>query len=342
MTKNIKKPATSRDVAKLAGVSQATVSRALSEKDQYLVSQRVREKVFKAAQTLQYAPNLFARGMSGGKINVIGLVIGTGVGPFYNAVILNLVEEFQKHGKQCLIFKLDKRGNLKEIIANVMQFQVEAIVVTASAMTKEIETVSEKINVPIFLFNRYITDTRTSAVYTDTLQGGMMAAQYLYEKGHHKIGYVKYLSETIGETEKYIGFVNYLRNKGIFSIAEDFADYSYESGYAAGLRLLQHNPDITAVFCSSDIVAIGLMDGVRQELKLDIPKDLSVLGFDNIQMAGWGSYQLTTISQSLDKLITDLVQITISAIRLEENKQAVYRVGLEIVERASVSERNLS
>ena len=342
MAKNIKKPATSRDVAKLAGVSQATVSRALSEKDQYLVSRQVREKVLKAAQILEYAPNLFARGMTGGKINVIGLVIGTGIGPFYSSVILNLIEEFQKYNKQCLIFKLDKRGNLREIIAKVMQFQVEAIVVTASAMDKEVEKVSEKINVPIFLFNRYITDTKTSAVYTDTLQGGMMAAQYLFEKGHKKIGYVKYLSDTIGETEKYIGFINYLRNKGIFSIVEEVADYSYESGYQAGVRLLEQHPEITAVFCSSDIVAIGLMDGVRQELQLKIPQDISVLGFDNIQMAGWGSYQLTTISQSLDKLITDLVQITISAIRLEENKQAVYRVGLEIVERASVSDQNVS
>ncbi|MEG0672109.1 LacI family DNA-binding transcriptional regulator [Clostridium sp.] len=332
------KSVTSRDVAKLAGVSQSTVSRAFNSVDGKGVKIEVMKKIMEAANQIGYMPNLVARGMISGKTNMIGLVVGDGIGPFYNNIVNKFIEKVQELGKQCLVFKVSERGHINDIILRVIQFQVEAIIITAPAMSKDMSNVEVETDIPVILFNRFISGMDMSTVYVDPIEGGAIAANHLYEKGHRNIGYIKYLKDTGEEIEKKIGFTSKLRKYNIHLIKEDVADYSYDSGYEAGKRLLSIKDRPTAIFCTSDLIAMGVIDVARHEFNLEIPKDLSVMGYDNIIMSNWKAYDLTTVNQPIEALIDKTIVMLQELLSSENNNQMVEALEPYIIERGSVGE----
>ncbi|HBG5344607.1 TPA: LacI family DNA-binding transcriptional regulator [Clostridioides difficile] len=329
------KSATSKDVARLAGVSQSSVSRAFGSANGKGVKPEVREKIFRVANEIGYVPNLVARGMISGKTNVIGLIVGDSLGPFYNRIINLFVEKIQEIGKQCLVFKVPRQERIDSIISKVIQFQVEAVIITASAMNKVMAETCEENNIPVILFNRFIPGIKISTVYVDPIEGGGMAAEYLLKKGHKNIGYIQFTRETSEEMEKKIGFYSKLRQSGIHNLKEESANYDYDSGYEAGKRMLALSSPPTAIFCTSDLIAIGVMDAARFEYKLRVPEDLSVIGYDDIQMASWKSYNLTTIRQPLDLLIEKTINILKSLLNEENPESVVEMLKPELIERGS-------
>lgn len=302
------KSVTSRDVAKLAGVSQSTVSRVFGNGN---VKSQAREKVLKAAEELGYRPNFMARSMIRGKTNIVGVVVGEGMGPFYHSILNELIDKVQAAGRQCLMFRVTKRDNIDNIVLKVLQFQVEAIVITAPAIKKDLQQFSISSDVPIILFNRYIEQLDVGMVYVDSIMGAKLAAEYLCGLGHKKIGYVCYVNDTREEIEKRIGFSAVLRENQIFSMPCEKADYSYKAGYEAGKRLLGYEEEKrpSAVFCTSDVTALGLMDAARKEFGLRVPEDLSIVGYDDVPMARWEAYGLTTVRQEYGKLVEETLEL---------------------------------
>ncbi len=307
--RTINKAVTSKDVAKLAGVSQSTVSRVFKPTPAYKVNAEAAEKVKVAARELGYTPNLLASGMISGKTNTIALVVGDSLGPFYNKIINRFIEEIQEIGKQCLVFKVPRHEQIDVIIERAIQFQVEAVIVTASAMTKVMAETIMYNEIPVVLFNRFIPGVDINTVYSDPIKGAVLVAEHLHAKGHTNIGYVKFTKETSEENEKQIGFYSRLRDLGIFKVKEEASGYTYSDGYEAGIRMFSGENPPTAVFCTSDVIAIGLIDAVRNHYKLRIPEDVAVVGYDDIDMASWEGYNLTTVKQDSDKLITEAIQL---------------------------------
>lgn len=317
--------ATSKDVARLAGVSQSTVSRAFNSKDGKGVKPEVMEKIMSAAKDLGYRPNLVARGMISGKTNVVGLVVGDNLGPFYNRIIDLFVEKVQNLGKQCLVFKVPRQEQIDNIISRVIQFQVEAVIITASAMNKVMVDVCKNNDIPVILFNRYIVGANISTVYVDPIEGGNLAAEYIYNMGHRDIGYIQFSKETSEETEKKIGFYSKLRQHGVYTLIEEFAEYDYKSGYEAAKRMLSKEKTPSAIFCTSDLIAIGVMDAAKEVFGLDIPGQLSVIGYDDIPMSSWSSYSLTTVKQPLELLVDKTVAI-LKKLLIDHNAESIVEV----------------
>lgn len=327
---------TSKDVAKLAGVSQSTVSRTFNSADGTGVKKEIRERVFKAAKELGYRPNLVARGMISGKTNMIGLVVGDNLGPFYNRIVDLFVEKVQERGKQCLLFKIPRQGNLTAIIERVVQFRMEGVIITASAINRIMAETMIENDIPMVLFNRFIPGVDVNMVYVDPVEGGKLVAEYLFQKGHRNIGYVQFDRETSEEMEKKIGFYSQLRQHQVYIMKEEQSDYSYQGGYEAGIRLLEKKDHPTAVFCTSDLVALGVMDAARKVYGMNIPKDLAVVGYDDIEMASWASYQLTTVKQPTERLIEKTVQILMDKIIEPTSKTAVEMIKPELIIRQTV------
>ncbi len=330
------KSATSRDVARLAGVSQSTVSRVFANPDGKGTTAAVRERVLKAAAELGYRPNFVARGMISGKTNIIGVVLGEGMGPFYHAILDRLISVIQASGKQALMFKVDQRDNIDNIISTVLQFQVEAIIVTAPAMAKDINRLEVKSQIPVILFNRFIQNTDLHTVYVDAIEGGRLAAEYLFKMGHTEIACIRYHQETREESEKQIGFLGELRRYGLCQVSIEKADYTYESGYQVCRKILDMDRRPTALFCTSDTIALGAMDVARNEFGLRIPEDLSIIGYDDIPMVQWKAYNMTTIRQPFNKLIDETLSI-LDCIQKEDPSQPIIKlIQPTLVERATV------
>lgn len=337
------KSATSRDVAKLAGVSQSTVSRVFATTDGKGVTAQAREKVLKAAEELGYRPNFVARGMISGKTNIIGVVVGEGMGPFYHNIMDRLISSIQAMGKQSLMFKVSKRDNIYNIILKVIQFQVEAIIITAPAMAKEVQDLGVESDIPVILFNRFIPDAQFHTAYINAIEGGNLAAECLCNSGHTDIAYIRYTQDTGEETEKQIGFSAGLRRHGIYQMQIEKAEYTYESGYEAFRRIYQSEKRPTAVFCTSDTIALGVMDAARKEFHLRVPEDISIIGYDDIPMVQWESYDMTTIRQPYGEMVDETLAIiqSLQSKEAEEIEQPIIKmIQPVLIERSTVKQRN--
>lgn len=330
------KSATSRDVARLAGVSQSTVSRVFANPDGKGTTAKARESVLKAAAELGYRPNFVARGMISGKTNIIAVVLGEGMGPFYHAILDRLISGIQATGKQALMFKVNQRDNIDNIISTVIQFQVEAIIVTAPAMAKDINELEVKSQIPVILFNRFIQNTGLHTVYVDSIEGGRLAAEHLCKNGHTEIACIRYWQETREESEKQIGFLGVLRQYGLYQVSIEKADYTYDSGYHACRKLLERTRRPTAIFCTSDTIALGAMDAARNEFGLQVPDDLSIVGYDDIPMVQWQAYQMTTIRQPFNQLVDETLSILDTLQRTEDSQPIIKLIRPALVERATV------
>ena len=340
-TKNLlNKSITSKDVAKQAGVSQSTVSRVFNSPQGCTVKPLVKERVLSVAKELGYRPNLVARGMISGRTNIVGLVVGDSLGPFYNAIINSFVKKLQDIGKQCLVFKVPRQDQIDQIIERVIQFQVDAVVITASAMTKVMAETIIGNDIPVVLFNRFIPGTDINTVYVDPIYGSGLVADYLYKNGHRNIGYIQFTRETSEEVEKKVGFYSKLRQHQIYQIQEEKSEYDYQAGYEAGVRMLHKDNPPTAIFCTSDLIAMGVMDAARFKLGIKIPEELSVIGYDNIDMASWEAYSLTTVQQPIQDMIEEVVHMVDVLLKDGKSKHRIQMIEPRLMIRKSSGKNN--
>lgn len=330
------KAPTSKDVARAAGVSQSTVSRVFSDKKN-LVKPEVQEQIMEVAKKIGYRPNLVARGMISGKTNIVALVIGENIGPYYSSLINMFISKIQQLGKQCLVFRVTRQSKIDSIISKVIQFHVEAVIITASAMTENMVKACNENDIPIILYNRYIAGLSVHMVYADPISGGALVAEYLCSQGHKRLGYIQFVKETSEEVEKKIGFHSRIREYGVFTVQEDKAEYSYEDGYKAGIRMLKPGNRPTAIFCTSDIVALGVMDAARYEYGMGIPGDLSVIGYDDISMSSWKTYGLTTVRQPTELLVDKVMAMLESLLQDKAREIMVEIMKPELIIRGSVT-----
>lgn len=330
--KKFNKNVTSKEVAKLAGVSQSSVSRTFNAPNGREVKDSIRDKVLKAADELGYRPNLFASGMSSGKTNMIGLVVGDNLGPFYISIINKFIEQMQEQGKQCLVFKVPRQDDFSSVIERVIQYQVEGVIITASAMTKHMAQTVANNNIPVVLFNRFIPGLDVNMIYSDAVEGGRLAAVHLLEKNCKDICYVAFENDIGEEIEKKVGFYAQLRRAGIVNAKEEqVTAYSYDAGVEIGRKILQKSPIPEGIFCTSDMVALGIMDVAKFEFGLKIPQDLLIMGYDDIEMSSWDSYQLSTIKQPVEQLIDKTVKIILENVMDTEQGSKIEMLQPELV-----------
>ncbi|MGB5823113.1 MAG: LacI family DNA-binding transcriptional regulator [Proteocatella sp.] len=326
---------TSVDVARLAGVSQSSVSRVFNSDSDREVKANTREKVMEAAEALGYKPNIIARSMISRKTDIIGVVIGNPVGPFYSKIMMNLITKIQEQGKQCLMFTVEAGQDIDIILQRVLQYQVDGIIITAAALSPDMANLCIQNETPIVIFNRFVSGLNVSSVYCDNIEAGRIAAEHLWNKGYRNIGYIGYEKDAASEVERKVGFYGKLRECGVYNVLEDRSDYTYESGYKAALRLLgrENRPD--AVFCSSDLIAMGAMDAARYGMGLRVPEDVAIMGFDNIDMSSWPTYDMTTVHQPVDELGEETLRVLGELIKKPGMAPINKMLRMELIERES-------
>ncbi len=289
---------TSVDVARMAGVSQSTVSRTFAGDTR--VKPETRERVLAVAKEVGYVPNFIARGLSAQTTNLVGIVMADVASMFYPYVLQEFVRALQKRGKHALVFNVRSDGNADDVLQETLQYQVDALIIAASTVSDEMVEACARMDTPVFLFNR--TSPHVNSICVDNYQGGRQIANLFVRNEYERIGLLAGIEGTQTNQQRTSGFLGRLKEHGITPIYEARGDYTYKSGYAAGRELFHSDTPLDAIFCASDAMAIGLMDAAR-DAGLNVPNDIAVAGFDGVPVTEWAANSLTTIEQPMTALV---------------------------------------
>lgn len=309
MEKTKGKPVTAVDVARLAGVSPATVTRIFNPEWEHRVTNRLKDKVLRAAKELNYTPNAYARMLASNKTNIIAIVLGPVTGYYYSQVLLHFIYRLQACGKQVLPFTTDPKTTYDSLMQKIAEYRVDAVIMTSASYTMIFESVES--NIPIILFDRVINGAKVKSVCSDSFNGGQKAAEMLLDNGHKKIAFISGNGLASKDYNREYGFISRMHELGATIWATEEGRYAhYSSGYNAARRIMQSGAYPDAIFCADDVMAMGTIDVLRDEFNVNVPDDISVVGFHDIPEASLPAYSLTTIHTP----IRDMVKATLEYI----------------------------
>jgi len=330
---------TIKDVAKKSGYSITTVSRALNGYDD--VSEEAKKKIQKVAKELKYYPNAIARSLVQRESKTFGYILcGLERGTKHVIIqeFLSAIYDFTREkGYEIIIMAVDsKNPGTKSYLQFAREHNLAGIIV--SGITTDEKYYEELLHsqIPCVLIDLIADNIRVGCVTTDNYEASREVVSYLYKMGHRNIAFLNGKEKASVSMVRYSGFVDKMRELGLnFSL--DYVingEFSEDIAYERVKEFLPRHPEITAIYCASDLMALGAMRAAK-ELKIDIPGKLSIVGFDNIPIAQYTSPALTTVEQDFyqmgyeaAKMLYDIVQ----------NKDVPHskKISYKIIERSSV------
>ena len=302
-----RKAPTSYDVARLAGVSQSAVSRALSDRGS--IAEATRARVLEAARQLGYQPNAIARSMSSArndphqKSGMVGVIVTRMQDPFFAHAIAALSREIQARGLQILLFTIDAEDEVDPALTSLMRFQVDGVVILSAILSARMAALCRASGIPVVLFNRDAGSLDVASVVIENRDGGQRAAELLLEGGHRRIAWLAGQDHDTTSHQREEGLVGRLALAGVELFAREAGDYTFVGGREAALWLFARQDCPDALFCASDVMALGVLHALRHDLGLKVPQEVSLVGFDDIPAAAWPGHQLTTIRQPLAQMV---------------------------------------
>jgi len=319
--------ATIKDVAVVAGVTVTTVSRVLNNRG--YISETTRKKVYDAMQQLNYRPNEMARSLLRKKSNLIGLIIPTVAHPFFSE-LTNYIEYYAyKLGYKILLCNSYQDSvKEKEYIMMLKSNQVDGIIMASH--TLEIEEYLN-LNLPIVAIDRMFSKS-IPFITSDNYSGGVLATNLLIDKGCTKLAHISgSLELETPANNRYKAFSDVVNERNIkhviletkLGISENYEEIVY--------KLFEDDPDIDGIFASSDMIAISVIK-VAKVLGKEIPKDLKIVGYDDITFSSLVVPSLTTIKQPMEKMGELVIQVLID--QMEEKEVSLENIlPITLVER---------
>jgi LacI family transcriptional regulator len=308
---------TSRDVARAAGVSQATVSRVLNGERR--VADETRARVVAAMERLRYTPNAVARGLVTSRTDLVGVVVSDIVNPFYPQFLETIHRELARHDMR-VVFSNGDRKPSDEQAATLMEQRVDGIIFTSVQLDSKVPAQLVTQRFPFVLANRYVDGVDCDLVDGDNEGGARLAAEHLLERGHRRIGVILGHSQASTSRDRFGGFRDRLLAEGV-EIDDELlrsGNFSYEAAYGEALDLLGQDHRPTAVFCVNDLTALAVLNAARR-LRVRVPTQLSVIGFDDIELASWEAFELTTVRQPLSEMARTAVDLLTQRIEAPES-----------------------
>ena len=305
--KKSRKIATSLDVAKLAGVSQSAVSRCFTKGAS--ISSRTKLRVREAAKKLGYKDQSFFINKEVEDSGLVGVILPYITNRYYPEVLTELHEALRLRGYRILLITTDDSEELDEkLIQPYLKEKLIAIITATKPTYKFVESCNDQ-KIQVIAYNRNFKIPTTSSVSCDHRTGGEVIAKHYHHNNHKVVGLIEGMKGSFVSDERCRGFKNYIKNNTKIKLLTEKGNFTYEGGYEAAEKLLQ-NKNLTAIFCADDTMAFGCLDFIKQKTKLKIPNQIEVIGYDDMLMANWESYNLSTIRQpirQMSKLTTQLI-----------------------------------
>lgn len=325
--------ATIKDVAKLAGVAISTASYALNNSNK--VSQSTRKKVVEAAKELNYQKNGFASDLKRSRTNTIALILSDLSGPYYSELIKGVQDVATANGYD-LIACSSIGGPQSTAVKFLKEKRVDGVIILAHNISDEITLESAREGFPLVVLDRKLKNKFVVHVEVDNVQGGYTATEYLINKGYRHIAYVSGPSNSHDNMLRFEGFTNALKANDLNfqSKWRLSGDFTREGGYRATKMLIAQRDLPEAIFYGNDEMAIGGLQAFKEN-GISVPNDISIIGFDDIQLAEYVTPSLTTMKQpkyEAGALSVHLIFQMLSGEKVNHN----YKLSTELIERDSV------
>ncbi|MBD2815279.1 DNA-binding transcriptional regulator CytR [Xenorhabdus sp. Flor] len=289
--------ATMKDVAKVAGVSTATVSRTLMNPDK--VSAHTRQKVENAVLEVGYYPHNLAKNLRRNESRAILVIVPNISDPFFNESIRGIEETAAKHGYLVLIGDCKHQQQQEHAFINLLiTKRIDGMILLGSNVPFDVSKEEQKNMPPMVMANEFAPELGLPTVHIDNLTSAFNATHHLQKIGHKRIACITGPDTMPLCQYRLQGYIQALRRTGV-PIRDEYivrGDFTHESGAESAKILLTLPEPPSAIFCHSDVMAIGAMWQAKK-MGLKLPEDLSIVGFDNINMAQYSEPPLTTVAQ---------------------------------------------
>jgi len=330
------------DIARQSGVSTATVSLVLNNKPG--VSQQTRIRVLEIAEQLEYPIKPINRARTKGLLSTVGMVVKTNptppqANPFYSKVIVGIEDACRRHGINLLFATLpvDENNHPSEVPQLLNNDVVDGLLMVGAFVDETITSVSGKRTPPIVLVDGYGYLEDYDAVVSDNFNAAYQAVQYLIQKGHRHIGLVGSEMDCYPSLkERRNGYLGALKKNEITDAYIANFNVNKPYAYKETTSLLMEHPQITALFCVNDDVANSALRAVK-DLGRDVPKDISIIGYDDTYIAASANPSLTTMHVDTLAMGRAAVQLLSLRVNNPESTHMTLTIHPNLVERESVS-----
>jgi Transcriptional regulators len=288
---------TIKDIARLAGVSITTVSKVINRKD-HDISEATKKRVLDIIHEYNYRPNALASGLITKKTGTIGLLVPDITNAFFSEVVLGVEEYAGNSGFNVILCNTnDNQEKETEYLSVLRDKRVDGIIFISTVVSNHDGIINLADNgMPLVVVDRPIDNERIQVVHLDNELGGKMATRHLIDHNHRKIGCITGPLHNKSARDRYQGYVKALQEAGIpFEPQYVYeGDYRIDGGVNGARALLEQQ--VTAIFSCNDMMACGVYE-VAHQLGLDIPGDLSIVGYDDIFLCDILSTPLTSVNQ---------------------------------------------
>ena len=302
---------TAKDVAARVGTSVSTVSRAFRPGSP--IAEKTRKKILKAARELNYdtpAQHMLQRSDNG----TISLIAGDLTNPFYPTVLEELSRELMERGRRLILHAVPSGQSVDAVMQQVLDHKADGVIITSATLGSQLVNICEQRGLPVIMINRTQLDQDVNAVCCDNFGGAGQIGKRIVASGRRRIGFLGGLRDTSTHMERWRGFREAMEDADLPIMTKLSGGFQYDIAFHAVSRALEtpeRRPD--ALFCANDLMGLAAIDAaIRAGLK--IPDDISIVGFDDIPMAAWQSYQLTTFRQPIREMVREAVDMVESRI----------------------------
>ena len=327
--------ATIYEVSELAGVSLATVSRVMNGSSN--VSDKTRKKVEDAMAQLGYRPNAIARSLASNRTDCVGVLVPELKGPFFGHLMAGTEEVLRGANKHVILTAgHSEEASEKDGIEFLLSRNCDALILHVEALTDEYLVQLAKGDVPVVVVNRLVPGIEDKCIHLDNKIGGYLAAKSIIEKGHKQIAYISGPTWKEDSNERLFGHKAALEEEGI-EFDEDLlyiGSFLQDSGSHGLTELLHSEKPFTALICGNDEMASGAM-AMARKLNMDLPNDLSIVGFDNIIYASYLYPTLTTINYPVLQMAQMAAQLVLENVYQIKGLEIKHQFTPKLVERNS-------
>lgn len=328
------------DIAKKTGFSVSTVSRVLHDRTgKYKIPEDTRSAIRRAAEELGYTPNKLARGLRLQKTHQLGIIVPDVSNPFFATMVKSVSKEARRAGYSIIVCDSDEDSNIEqESVQALLENRVDGLLLAAVGPEHDHLRDLQASHIPLVMLDRWPRDLDVDAIGVDNVKGGYQATQHLIHEGHKRIAFIQGRRGTNASEGRLQGYLRAMEAAQIpvlpgYVVGDDFGTLN---GYIETKSLLQLNQPPTAIFAAGDLIALGVMQALREE-SVPVPTTISLVTFDDPSFASYLSPALTAVEQPIERMGEMGVKLLLRRMRTPDAEVKQVLLEPRLIVRDSVS-----